>query len=290
MGLARKQDRFSRTDGTRLGTGNQPLPMSMGAFERLSQYVNLHKPPAIKFKDLEAITTIVKYNTLPMRVRADYIPVTGSSVLTFITIQFDRKDLQFRQKEGVSSATVNVLARITSMSRRPVTWFEEAVKVDVPSELLQQAAAGQSIYQRAQPLAPGRYRLVITAKDTVSGNQTIQEKVLDVPRMDEDHITNSSIILADVIEKVPARSIGTGQFVIGTSKVRPRMDESFRRSEKLGLYFQLYNLSRTKRPTSRTGRSNTKSSRTIQITIQVMLRCRRWSRNWRRFPAGPRRS
>jgi hypothetical protein len=59
--------------------------------------------------------------------------------------------------------------------------------------------------------------------------------------MDEDHITNSSIILADVIERVPARSIGTGQFVIGTSKVRPRMDEAFKRSEKLGLYFQLYN-------------------------------------------------
>ena len=61
----------------------------------------LYKPPAVKFKDLEAVTTLVKYNTLPMRVRADYIPVTGASVLTFITIQFDRKDLQFRQKEGV---------------------------------------------------------------------------------------------------------------------------------------------------------------------------------------------
>jgi hypothetical protein len=59
--------------------------------------------------------------------------------------------------------------------------------------------------------------------------------------MEDDHITSSSIILADVIEKVPDRSIGTGQFVIGTSKVRPHMDESFKRSEKPGLYFQLYN-------------------------------------------------
>jgi 5-hydroxyisourate hydrolase-like protein (transthyretin family) len=32
-----------------------------------------------------------------------------------------------------------------------------------------------------------------------------------------------------------------GQFVIGTSKVRPRMGESFARTEKMGIYMKLYN-------------------------------------------------
>ena len=49
------------------------------------------------------------------------------------------------------------------------------------------------------------------------------------------------MILADLIEKVPTRSIGTGQFVIGDSKVRPRINNSFRRDEKMGIYFQIYN-------------------------------------------------
>jgi hypothetical protein len=44
-----------------------------------------------------------------MKVHADFIPVTGSSVLTNITVQFDRKDLQFKQKEGLSTASVNIL-------------------------------------------------------------------------------------------------------------------------------------------------------------------------------------
>jgi hypothetical protein len=50
---------------------------------------------------------------------------------------------------------------------------------------------------------------------------------------------------------VPTKSIGTGQFVIGTSKVRPRIDETFRRDEKLGIYLQLYNFEpdeKTKKP------------------------------------------
>ena len=49
------------------------------------------------------------------------------------------------------------------------------------------------------------------------------------------------LILADLIEKLPTRSIGAGQFVIGDSKVRPRIGETFHRDEKMGIYLQLYN-------------------------------------------------
>ena len=35
MGLADKTQRFNRTDGTHLGTGNAPLPASMNEFSRL---------------------------------------------------------------------------------------------------------------------------------------------------------------------------------------------------------------------------------------------------------------
>jgi hypothetical protein len=48
-------------------------------------------------------------------------------------------------------------------------------------------------------------------------------------------------VLADLIEHVPTKSIGMGQFVIGTSKVRPRVDDIFKRDEKMGIYFKIYN-------------------------------------------------
>ena len=242
MGLTDKTQRFTRTDGTHLGTGSQPLPESMNEFTRLEQYAKIFKPPAIKYKDLEAVvSSSIKYNLLPMKVRADFIPITGSSVLTNVTIQFERKDLQFKQKEGVSTATVNLYGRITSLARRPVNWFEDTVSVDVPTDLLQQAVQGQSIYQKVIPLQPGRYRLNIAAKDIVGGNTTSYELALDVPRLEDDQLGQSSLILADLIEKVPTRSIGTGPFVIGTSKVRPRVNDTFARTEKLGIYLQLYN-------------------------------------------------
>ncbi len=242
MGLADKADRFNRTDGTRLGVGNSPLPARMNQFERLQQYADLQKAPKIKFRDLEAqVNSRILYNLLPMQARADFFPTTSSTVLSTITLQFNRKDLQFKQEGEISKAIVNIYARITSMTRRVVNVFEDVVSVEVPSSMLQEAAQGVSIYQKAIPLPPGMYRLNVVAKDVVGGNMNNYEMALNVPRMEEDVLFASSLVLADVLEKVPTRSIGTGQFVIGTAKVRPRVSESFRRNEKMGIYMKLYN-------------------------------------------------
>ena len=252
MGLSSKVDRFTRTDGTHLGVGGQPLPASMNQFERLEQFAKLQKAPSVKFKDLEAaVSSSIRFNTLPFKVQADYIKITDSTILTTVSIQFERKDLQFQQKEGVAKATVNIFARITNLAGRVVNTFEDVVSVDVSAELLGKAIQGASIYQKAIPLPPGMYRLNVVCKDVVGGNMTTYPMALNVPHFDEEKLASSSLILADLIEKVPTKSIGTGQFVIGDTKVRPRLNDTFERNEKLGIYAQLYNFGpdeKTKKP------------------------------------------
>src|SRR5665213_611658 len=244
MGLANKADRFTRTDGTMLGTGGMPMPASMDQFTRLEQFTNLQKAPAIKFKDLESLVqSTIKYNLLPMKVRTDYFPLTSSLVTTNLTIQFERKDLQYKQKDGVAEGAVNIFAKIETMTHRQVIRpIEEVVTIPpAPAEMLEQASKGSAIYQKQLSLVPGVYRLTVAAKDVISGNTTTYEQRLDVPRFEDDQLAMSSLVLADKIEKLPTNSIGTGQFVIGASKVRPRVNGKFRRDEKVGIYLQVYN-------------------------------------------------
>ena len=244
MGLADKADRFTRTDGTLLGTGNMPLTARLNQFERLNQFTNLQKAPTVKFKDLEALVqSTIKYNLLPMKVRTDYFPLTSSNVTTNLTIQFERKDLQYKQKDNIAEGAVNIYAKIETLTRRQVIHpIEEVVTVGpIPAEMLQQAVQGSAIYQKQVYLAPGTYRLTIAAKDITSGNTTTYEQRLDVPRFDDDQLGVSSLVLADMIEPLPTNSIGTGQFVIGATKVRPRVGGKFRRDEKVNIYMQLYN-------------------------------------------------
>src|SRR5271170_119601 len=253
MGLADQSQRFTRTDGTTLGVGNQPLPESMNEFTRLSQFANLQKPPEVKFKDLQAVvSSSIRYNNLPFKARADYIRMTNSTILTTVTIELQRRDLQFTQKDNVAKATVNIFGRITSITGRIVNTFEDPVTVEVPADLLSKAVDGTSIYQKMIPLAPGMYRLNIVCKDITGGNMTTYPMALNVPHFDDEKLASSSLILADLIEKVPTRSIGTGQFVIGDTKVRPRLTDTFERSEKLGIYTQFYNFS----PDEKTNKPN----------------------------------
>ncbi len=252
MGTADKTQRFQRTDGTHLGTGGQPLPESMNEFTRLEQYANLMKAPSIKFKDLDAVVkSNIRYNTLPMQVRVDYIRITDATVYANISVQFKNADLNFATKDKISKATVNIYGRLTTLTRRSVNWFEDTVNADVPSEMLQQFQNGSQIYSKRIPLAPGTYRLNVVAKDTVGNTVNNYETAVVVPHYDEEQLGSSSVILADELERVPTNSIGSGQFVIRSSKVRPRINDTFKQAETMGIYTEFYNFgmdAKTKKP------------------------------------------
>src|SRR5947209_4393168 len=82
----------------------------------------------INIEDLQSVVdSSIRYNTLPMRVRADYIRVNDATVLTNLMVQFKNSDLQYKTTDKISKATVNIYGRITSLTRRPVNWFEDTV-------------------------------------------------------------------------------------------------------------------------------------------------------------------
>ncbi len=244
MGLSTKADRFSRTDGTNMGSpigGGQSIRYNQ--FERLQLYANLMKPPPVKFKDLEAVVdSNVEYNTLPYQVEVDYVKITDNSVLTGITVQLENRDLLFKEENGLHKAMVNVFGRITTVTRKVVTTFEDPVTIETTGERLEGEVNRKSIYNKALPLPPGMYRLQLVVKDVVGETMSTQQIALRVPEFDNETLANSSLILADKIERVATRSLGTGQFVLGASKVRPRLGEEFDRNETLGIYLEVYNL------------------------------------------------
>jgi len=44
-----------------------------------------------------------------------------------------------------------------------------------------------------------------------------------VPEYSDDKLSTSSLIVADQMEAVPTKDVSTGSFVIGVTKVRPRV-------------------------------------------------------------------
>jgi GWxTD domain-containing protein len=243
MGLASKVDRLTSTN-----------PLTPGAnqsnqFEKLERMAKLTAPPPIKFKDLQSdVTHRIAYNLVPFDVRVDFARITGDAVLTPITIQIRNKDITFVGKQGIQRGSVNIFGRFTTLTGRVAQTFEDTVAVDVPAELLPKTLESASVYWQAPTLRPGRYRLDIIVKDVNGDRKGSWSKGLLVPEYAEDKLASSSLILADVMEKVDTKSVGAGRFVIGNMKIRPSVDASngkpagFKREQRLNLWMQVYNL------------------------------------------------
>jgi GWxTD domain-containing protein len=248
MGMGNRAARMTGLPG---GTG--PDAQGSGAFDALERYAKLTAPPPIKFKDLEEkVNTRIRYNLMPFDMRSDIVKITSDTVLVPITIQVKTKDMTFQQKEGIQRASVNIFGRISTISGRVAATFEDTVGVDEPSELMEKALLTSQLYWKAIPLKPGMYKIELAVKDVNGGRVGTLVRSIRVPEFDPEKLDSSSLILADLMEHVPARNIGTGSFIIGDTKVRPRVDASdgkpatFKRDQRLNLWLQVYNLRQDK--------------------------------------------
>jgi len=189
-------------------------------------------------------------NPMPFDVRTDFVKVTGDTVLVPITIQMKNRDITFVNKDGIQRGTVNIFGRVSTLTSRIVQTFEDTVQVDVPAELLPRTAENASVYWKSLPLRPGRYKVDIAVKDVNGDRKGLWSRGVMVPEFSDDKLATSTLIVADQMEQVPTKSIGTGSFVIGAMKIRPRVAPAngqpavFKKDkdQKLNFWMQVYNL------------------------------------------------
>ena len=249
MGLATKADRFTGNGLETLGPGPNSTSQASKEFDRLERFAKLTAPPPVKFKDLEEVVSHkISMNLMPFDVRADFVKITGDTVLVPFTVQLKNRDITFANKDGVQRGVVNIFGRVTTLSGHIAQTFEDTVQADIPAELLAKAAENSQVYWKAIPLRPGRYRVDIVVKDVNGDRVGTWSKGIQVPDFADDRLDASSLIVADLVEPVASKNIGTGMFVIGATKVRPRVPPAdgkpmmFKRNQKLNFWMQVYNL------------------------------------------------
>jgi GWxTD domain-containing protein len=251
MGMAKKADRFK---GGLENLGNGPLSSGQQSkeFDRIEQYAKLQAAPQVKFKDLESFLVDHKVLTgpiFPFDVRVDYVKVTEDTDLVPITLQIRNKDITFNTKDGVSKGVVNVLCRVATITDHVVQTFEETLEVEQPSELLPKTLETSQVYWKALPLRPGRYRVDIAIKDVNNPDHVGKwAQGIVVPKYDDERLAASSLILADKMERVASKQIGTGEFIISNTFIRPRVSANvmtpvvFKQNQRLNFWMQVYNL------------------------------------------------
>ncbi len=256
-GEAKKEDRFQGGGLERLGLAPGQQQQSQNKqFDRIDLAAKIMSPPPVKYQDMDEFMASSKILTGPpflFDVRTDYVKVTNDTVIVPITIQVKNSDITFETKDGVSVGKVDIEGRISNMTHKvvPGGWFGDPVEVSTPSELLPARQKASSVYWKALPLKPGLYKIDIVIKDVNNPDHVGRwTRSINVPKFDDDTLGHSSLILADQMERVPSKEIGGGNFVIGNTRIRPRVAAngpvaapvSFSRAQNLNFWMQVYNL------------------------------------------------
>jgi GWxTD domain-containing protein len=258
MGLTEAESMGKGSKGDRDEAGNvMTAGQNTKQFDRIEMAAKLFAPPPIKFTDLDAFMSehkLLSGPVFPFDVRTDYVKVTESTVLVPITVQIKNSDITFITKDGVAKGVVNILGKVTTLTHKTVQTFEDTVQVEEPAELLEKSRDRQSIYWKALPLLPGLYRLDVAIKDVNNPDHMgYYGSSLEVPTYHDEKLGTSSLILADQMNTVSSREIGSGNFIIGNTFIRPRVTSAipgnlhppakFRRNQQLSFWMQVYNLS-----------------------------------------------
>lgn len=261
MGQSNKADRF-RGGLESLGQGPFNRDLGTKEFDRLETFAKLNRAPNVK-NELrgELVKSTIRTNPLPFDVRVDFVKLTPDTVLVPITVQIPLRSLTWSSKDGVQRSVVSIYGELVTLSGKIVQTFGDTLHKDIPPELFEKEVGNTALYWNAQPMRPGLYRLNVVAKDVNGDKVGVISKSYTVPDFsNEEKLASSSLILADQLSPVPAREIGTGNFVIGTNRVRPRVAPTdgktpmtFKKEEKVNFWMQVYNLGldgQTKKPSA----------------------------------------
>jgi GWxTD domain-containing protein len=243
LGLASKTDRVTNRGAfgyTGPGAREQDSP-----FSRLILYTDLQKPPQVNdVLEKNLITTtssgaVEAGEVLSVATKVDFFRASDERVMTALTIQVDNQDLTFKDVGGIQQATLNIYGRVTNLSGRRITTFEDPVTTTATVEELASAKDRKSAYQRVLPLSPGNYKVDLLIRDVKSGATQVKSVGFEVPKFTPEKLATSTLVLAVKLQALNDQL--PGMFTIGPFKVIPNISATYKRGQDVGIYMQIYN-------------------------------------------------
>jgi len=257
-----KSDRYSKSNTLQEGMSAALAPdyYKNNQFDMLERYNDAFKANEVKYNDLYVPpTTRLSNNVLQFKVQANYVRVTTDEVRTLITIQFMNRDLAFQDVGGGKKAKAHIEGVIYRIDNRRLRGFSQDVELGFPSNTFAANLDQPTLFQETRYLTPGKYKVHITVEDQNSQSTGVQDYMLNVPRIPDQSLQASSMILAYSVTDLPSRGLGVEPFALGDKKVKPNVTGIFRSDQNLNVWQEFYGL--TLDQTSR------KPSATIEMLI-----------------------
>lgn len=179
-------------------------------------------------------------DALAFDMRIDYFRQSDEKVFVTFTLQAKNKELIYKDIGGIQTAKMNIFGKITQISGKRATTFQDVVSTTATSEELAKDNFRSSIYQTGVPLTAGIYKTDVMIRDIETGKTAVRSVGFTVPNYENKSLSSSTLILASKLYQTTNKDIG-GMFVIGDKKVVPNLSSEYKKGQEIGVYLQVYN-------------------------------------------------
>lgn len=188
----------------------------------------------LRFKDMVEVDYSVNYIDSAKTVSVIRDPASG---IAFVHYLIEPRKLSIEQYDQSYYATLEIFGNVTDDKNNTVFQINKTVPLQLSAEQIAKVKDKLFSYQDMFPLIPGKYKMTILLKNTVSKEFTSIEKDIEIPANPVPGI--SPLLLANRLIENSSYSGQSKPFLIGSHQLVPSPRNDFLASDTLAVYFQV---------------------------------------------------
>ena len=224
--VRRPDARVASRSGYYANPGNDIVPLSPEDKKLLANFATIEANPALPlFAELS-----------PFRFREGRYVVPLAIEVPPSAVKFDRKG----DKQHVQ---FDVLGVVREVPDKVIARLGGGFDISLTAEQYQAILNNNIFYRQDMELAPGNYNIEFIVRDKLSGKMTAKRETLVLPEAGAD-FTTSAVVLsrhAMPVKNDPSGAESPDVFSEGGIQIRPLPSREFRPTDKLIVFFHLYN-------------------------------------------------
>ncbi len=192
----------------------------------------------LRYKDMVEMEYTANFIDNSKRVAVIRDPLSG---IHFVHYLIEPRKLSIEEYNGKYFTTLDVFGSVADMAGKPVFQINKSVPIELTKGQMERIAGKLFSFQDMFPLVPGKFRLTVLLKNTVSREFTSIEQVVEVP--EKPALGIRSLLLANrLVENSSYQGQGK-PFLLGDRQLVPSPRNDFTASDTLFVYCQLSGLS-----------------------------------------------
>jgi len=221
----------------------QGVPLSQSPLQTMMITGRMQMVPPDQEKMFKAFAMTKEFfGGIPSETRFDFYKAGDGVTYTTLTVGIKSTAVQFRTVGRKDVPDVVVFGKLVS-KENPKDEYALAGNGNFAESETNQGAGIEDllVFQATAGMKPGKYELVLGIQDRVSKKISTSRVDVEIPDYTTPDLAFSSLTLATSLEPIDYQTSAGKPFHLGKFKIVPNPNSSFKKSNELNIYFQVYN-------------------------------------------------